>query len=66
VSSDTWDFLRDKKLDVDWWHLNWYPHAISKHALVLWLAVQNRLITGDRLLECEHSSGLFLALEKAS
>jgi hypothetical protein len=50
VSSETWDFLRDKKPDVDWWHLIWFPHAIPKHAFVLWFAVQNRLTTGDRLL----------------
>jgi hypothetical protein len=50
VSSNTWDFLRDKKPDVDWWHLNWYSHAILKHAFVLWLAVQNGLTTGDRFL----------------
>jgi hypothetical protein len=50
VSSETWDFLRDKKPDVDWWHLIWFPHAIPKYAFVLWFAVQNQLTTGDRLL----------------
>jgi hypothetical protein len=35
VSSDTWDFLMDKKPDVDWWHLIWFPHAILKQAFVL-------------------------------
>jgi hypothetical protein len=50
VSSDTWDFLRDKKPDVDWWHLFWYPHVIPKHAFALWLAVQNRLTTGNQIL----------------
>jgi hypothetical protein len=50
VSSDTWDFLRDKKPDVDWWHLIWYPHVIPKHAFALWLAVQNRLTTGNQIL----------------
>jgi hypothetical protein len=27
----------------------WFPYAIPKQAFLLWLAVQNRLTTGDRL-----------------
>jgi hypothetical protein len=50
VSADTWDFLRDKKSEVHWWHVVWFPFAIPKHAFIIWLAVQNRLSTGDRLL----------------
>jgi hypothetical protein len=50
VSFETWDFLRDKKAEVERWHLIWFPCAISKHAFILWLAVQNRLTTNDRLL----------------
>jgi hypothetical protein len=50
VCSNTWEFLRGKKHDVLWWHLIWFPLAIPKQAFILWLAVQNRLTTGDRLL----------------
>jgi len=50
VKSETWDFLRDKKSEVEWWHLIWFPCAIPKHAFILWLAVQNRLTRSDRLL----------------
>jgi len=49
VSFETWDFLRDKKAEVEWWHFIWFPCAIPKHAFILWLVVQNRL-TSDRLL----------------
>jgi len=50
VSSETWDFLRDKKSEFELWHLVWFPCAIPKHAFILWLALQNRLTTCDRLL----------------
>lgn len=50
VSSDTWNFFRNKRPEVEWWHLIWFPCAIPKHAFILWLAVQNRLTTNDRLL----------------
>jgi len=32
-SFETWDFLRGKKSEVEWWHLVWYPCAIPIHAL---------------------------------
>ncbi|XP_059446512.1 uncharacterized protein LOC132178068 [Corylus avellana] len=51
VSSETWDFLREKKVEVSWWKMVWFPNAIPKHAFILWLAVQDRLLTGDRLMK---------------
>jgi hypothetical protein len=58
VSSDTWNHLRKKKVEVDWWPLIWFPHAIPKQAFLMWLAVKNRLTTGDRHLffQCSFSS----------
>jgi hypothetical protein len=50
ISADNWDFFRNKKSEVDWWHVVWFPFAIPKHAFIIWLVVQNRLTTGDRLL----------------
>jgi len=48
--SDTWNYLRQKKAIVNWWPLVWHQHAIPKQAFILWLAVNNRLTTGDRFL----------------
>lgn len=31
--------------------INWFPLAIPKQAFVLWLAVHNSLITGERMLK---------------
>jgi hypothetical protein len=35
VSADTWDFLRKKRLVVEWWSMVWFPYAIPKHASFL-------------------------------
>jgi hypothetical protein len=51
VSSETWNFLRDKKEEVDWWKMVWFPYAIPKHAFIVWLAVQDRLITGAQMVK---------------
>ncbi|XP_059441055.1 uncharacterized protein LOC132173556 [Corylus avellana] len=50
VSSETWELLREKKVEIVWWKMVLFPHAIPKHAFILWLAMQNRLITGDQLI----------------
>ena len=47
----SWDFLREKKNEAVWWKLVWFPHAIPKHAFILWLAMQDRLLIGDRLIK---------------
>jgi hypothetical protein len=41
VSSDTWEMLRSRNSNVDWWHLVWFPLAIPKQAFILWLAMRN-------------------------
>jgi hypothetical protein len=46
-STDTWTHLRKKKTNVIWWHLVWHKYAIPKQAFILWLAMHNRLTTGD-------------------
>ena len=51
VSSETWHILRKKKLEIDWWKLVWFPLAITKQAFILWLVMQDRLLTRDRLIK---------------
>jgi len=50
VCSDTWNHLRRKKDEVSWWPLVWHSFSIPTQAFILWLAVLNRLTTGDRLI----------------
>jgi hypothetical protein len=44
VSSDTWEVLRDKKEQVEWWKLVWFPLAIPKQTFILWLVMKERLV----------------------
>ena len=46
VSSETWQILRKKKVEIDWWKLVWFPLAIPQKAFILWLVMQDRLLTG--------------------
>jgi hypothetical protein len=50
VSSDTWEALREKRDQIEWWKLVWFSLAIPKQAFILWLAMKDRLDTGVRLL----------------
>jgi hypothetical protein len=50
VCADTWNYLRKEKTIVSWWKLVWHQLAIPKQAFILWLAVNNKLSTGDRML----------------
>jgi hypothetical protein len=51
VSADTWEFLREKRAEAVWWKLVWFPLAIPKQAFIRWLAMQDRISTGDQLLK---------------
>jgi hypothetical protein len=50
VSSDTWEALREKRDQIEWWKIVWFSLAIPKQAFILWLAKKDRLDTGVRLL----------------
>ncbi|XP_059429242.1 uncharacterized protein LOC132163058 [Corylus avellana] len=51
VSSDTWDVLREKREKSLWWKMVWFPLAIPKQAFIMWLAMKDRLLSGERLLK---------------
>ena len=36
---------------VNWHYSIWFPQAIKRHAFIVWLAVQNKLSTQDKLLK---------------
>ena len=44
VSSDTWEVLRVKREQVEWWKLVWFPLAIPKQAFILWLVMKEMLV----------------------
>ncbi|GJS58909.1 RNA-directed DNA polymerase, eukaryota, reverse transcriptase zinc-binding domain protein [Tanacetum coccineum] len=54
-TSKVWNDLRGHNDDVKWWNIVWFNHCIPRHAFILWLAIQGRLTTQDRLLKCYES-----------
>ena len=49
-TKQTWELIRKEDPPVQWWKSIWYRHHIPKYAFLHWLAIQNRLSTGDRML----------------
>jgi hypothetical protein len=44
-----WEQLRIRNQMVDWHDIVWSKNAISRHSFLLWLAVQQKLTTQDKL-----------------
>ena len=49
--ADTWQHLRGKQAEVQWWKLIWFNKAIPRHGFIGWLTMKNRLATKDRLIQ---------------
>ena len=54
TTSSAWEVIRDDFLMVPWYSLVWFPKATPRHAFILWLAVNKRQATHDRI---QHFSG---------
>ena len=48
--AEVWQEIRPKKERVSWHKLLWSSLNIPKHAVVVWMAILNRLPTKDRLI----------------
>ncbi|XP_039022010.1 uncharacterized protein LOC120154283 [Hibiscus syriacus] len=46
---DIWNDIRPKGQKATWHKLIWFPMHIPKHSLIVWMALQDRLPTRDRL-----------------
>jgi len=59
---ETWEAIRTKQPRVTWWKLISFSCAIPKHAFVVWLALQNCVSIGDRLMQwgIYRSSDMFI------
>ncbi|XP_056856518.1 uncharacterized protein LOC130505934 [Raphanus sativus] len=49
-TSQTWNIIRMKSPKVSWFKGVWFSEATPKFTFLAWLAVHNRLATGDRIL----------------
>lgn len=51
ISKDTWNQNRVEHERVEWYKGIWFNHATPKFSFIYWLAIHNRLSTGDRMLQ---------------
>ncbi|KAK9073221.1 hypothetical protein SSX86_007545 [Deinandra increscens subsp. villosa] len=49
-SSRVWESIRNRSDTVSWNNHVWFPHAIPRHAFIMWLAIKGKLLTQDRIL----------------
>ncbi|CAI9288725.1 unnamed protein product [Lactuca saligna] len=48
--------------EVSWVHLVWFKQRIPRHSFILWLAVQERLMTQDRMRFWDKNKNLYCVL----
>ena len=46
-----WNHFRPKRPVVSWHYTIWFPQAIRRHAFIVWMTIQDRLVTQDKLLK---------------
>lgn len=46
----TWSLLQTAKPQVNWHTSVWFSFSTPKYSFMVWLAIHNRLSTGDRML----------------
>ena len=50
LTSQTWELIRVQSPKVMWYKGIWFPEATPKLSFIAWMAVHDRLATGDRIL----------------
>ena len=63
-SSSTWEQVRDKKATVFWSKTVWFTQGVPRFSFIVWLAVKNRLSTGDRMRAWGIQQGCVLCGER--
>ena len=53
-----WKDMRYNGSTVGWKDLVWFPQNIPRHSFVIWMAVQERLMTQDRIAAWKHDDEL--------
>ncbi|GKB17142.1 reverse transcriptase domain, reverse transcriptase zinc-binding domain protein [Tanacetum coccineum] len=57
-----WDCIRPRRDKIDWYNLVWFSHNIPRHSIHLWLVIQRKLKTHDKLRQWDFSSNTNLNL----
>lgn len=49
-----WELIRSEQNTIDWYRGVWFPYATPKYSFITWLAIHDRLTTGQKLPTVEH------------
>ncbi|GJW14521.1 RNA-directed DNA polymerase, eukaryota, reverse transcriptase zinc-binding domain protein [Tanacetum coccineum] len=60
-----WLSLREVWPRVDWWHVVWYSQCNPKQAFILWMEIQGKLLTKDRIMMWQNGDDLKCPLCKS-
>ncbi|XP_013628130.1 PREDICTED: uncharacterized protein LOC106334389 [Brassica oleracea var. oleracea] len=63
-SAKTWDQIRDRRPVVFWSKSIWFTQGVPRFSFIVWLAVKNRLSTGDRIRAWGIQQGCVLCGER--
>ncbi|GJU61514.1 reverse transcriptase domain, reverse transcriptase zinc-binding domain protein [Tanacetum coccineum] len=59
-----WECIRPRGVEIDWYNLVWFSHNIPWHSIHLWLVIQRKLKTQDKMRQWDVSSNTNLNLLK--
>ncbi|GJW24475.1 putative gag-pol polyprotein [Tanacetum coccineum] len=59
-----WDTIRSRANMVYWYNVVWFSHCIPRHAIHMWLVIQQKLKTQDRLRQWDVGPSIDLNLLK--
>ncbi|GJW71876.1 reverse transcriptase domain, reverse transcriptase zinc-binding domain protein [Tanacetum coccineum] len=59
-----WDTIRSRADMVNWYNVVWFSHCIPRHAIHMWLVIQQKLKTQDRLRQWDVGPSIDLNLLK--
>ena len=62
TTTQVWIDLRDNWPKVNWNEVVWFKQLIPKHSFILWLAVQGKLLTQDRMVNWNVTGNLVCGL----
>ena len=48
-AASTWEQVRSRRPTVEWSRVIWFTQGVPRFSFITWLAVKNRLSTGDRM-----------------
>ncbi|GJR10933.1 retrovirus-related pol polyprotein from transposon TNT 1-94 [Tanacetum coccineum] len=58
TTKQAWEDLRVNWPSVNWSHIIWFNQLIPRQAFILWMAVQNRLLTQDKVEKWNHNGDI--------